>query len=88
MITDDYSNSDSVTLDKVIAIYTQELDCCQSAKDYPEDVQRITFETEDGGGGKFVRFKTDESGWSLDSVDSLIELYKDFEKRFQIYPDK
>lgn len=85
MITDNYADSSAITLEKVVAVYSQELDCCQSAKDYPEECQRITFETDDGGGGKFVRFKTEDSGWSVDSLDAFMEVYKDFEKRFEIY---
>lgn len=76
--SDDY---DEVALAKVSAEYIQNLDCCQSESDYPEDCQTLFIETDDGGGGKFLRIKTGESGWSLDSVEDFVKILNDFKQR-------
>ena len=35
-------NGDEIAIYKVKITYCQELDCCQSAKDYPEELQYLT----------------------------------------------
>ena len=40
-----------ISVSKVTIEYVQDLDCCQSEKDYPEGVQILTVTTDDGGGG-------------------------------------
>ncbi len=81
-IVDDYSSLDNIQLEKVSATYTQELDCCQSEKDHPDECQILTLETDDGGGGKFIRFKTGEAGWSISDIEELELVINDFKKRY------
>ncbi len=72
-----------VSVSKVTIEYVQDLDCCQSEKDYPEGVQILTVTTDDGGGGKFIRFNTGESGWSvdMDNIEDVIKILTDFKQR-------
>lgn len=67
-----------VLLDRISATYVQIPDCVSNEDDY----QEITFETRDGGGGKFINIKTNEFGWSIDqNSDDLFKLIEDFKKR-------
>lgn len=67
-----------VLLDRISATYMQIPDCVSGEEDY----QEITFETRDGGGGKFINIKTNEHGWSIDqNSDDLLKLIEDFKKR-------
>lgn len=75
--------SDDIAVAKISVEYVQELDCCQSSQEYPDDCQIITFTSDDGGGGKFIRFKTGEAGWSIDDIDELITLVNDFKQRLK-----
>lgn len=74
-----------VALSKVTIEYVQNLDCCQSAKDYPEEIQKLTLTTDDGGGGKFIRITTDISGWSIDSdsIEDFLKILSDFKQRIK-----
>lgn len=72
-----------VALSKVTIEYIQDLDCCQFAKDYPEEIQKLTITTDDGGGGKFMRIITDASGWSVDSIEDFIKILSDFKQRIK-----
>ena len=62
-----------MTPEKITAVYEQESDSCQ---DY--GTQELTIETDDAGCGKFIRFHTNDYGWSFDSIDELIEIFNDF----------
>lgn len=73
-----------IAISKLSAEYTQNLDCCQSASDYPEECQVLTITTNDGGGGKFYRFKTSESGWSFNHIDDVVDVLSDFIKRLKL----
>ena len=71
-----------VALSKLTIVYKREFDCTQCESDYPgEDGQTLTITTDDGGGGKFIRFNTGESGWSIDNVDEMVTIINDFKKR-------
>lgn len=70
-----------VALSKISIEYIQELDCCQSEDDHPDECQILTISTDDGGAGKFLRLKTGEAGWSIDKDEDLIEIISDFRKR-------
>ena len=59
--------------EKVTAVYEQNTDACQDF-----DIQQLTIETDDAGGGKFVRFFTGEYGWSFDNVNEIIDIFNDF----------
>ena len=74
-------NGDEIAIYKVKITYCQELDCCQSAKDYSEELQYLTLESDDGGGGKFIRMKVGDSGWSFSTIKDLEEVLADFKKR-------
>lgn len=82
LVTTEFPNTaDEVSVSKVTVKYVQDLDCCQSEKDYPEGIQILTVTTDDGGGGKFIRLHTGESGWSLDSIEDIIKILSDFKQR-------
>ena len=74
-------NGDEIAIYKVKITYCQELDCCQSVEDYPEELQYLTLESDDGGGGKFIRMKVGDSGWSFSTIKDLEEVLADFKKR-------
>ncbi len=76
-------DSGSVALSKMTIEYVQDLDCCQSEKDYPEDCQILTVTTDDGGGGKFLRIKTNEAGWSINNIDEFVSILTDFKNRLE-----
>lgn len=84
-VVDDIFPSDDncVALSKVTAEYIQSLDCCQSEKDHPDGCQILTVTTDDGGGGKFIRIKTGEAGWSFSRTEDLVDILTDFIKRLQ-----
>lgn len=78
IITDGFPDGNEVLLDRISATYMQNPDCVSDEDDY----QEITFETRDGGGGKFINIKTNEFGWSIDqNSDDLFKLIEDFKKR-------
>ena len=74
-------NGDEIAIYKVKITYCQELDCCQSVEDYPEELQYLTLESDDGGAGKFIRMKVGDSGWSFSTIKDLEEVLADFKKR-------
>lgn len=83
IVDDLYPSLDEVALSKVSAEYTQNLDCCQSEREYPDSCQILTIETDDGGGGKFFRIKTGNAGWSFDNVDAFVKILNDFKQRIK-----
>lgn len=84
-IIDDYfpNENTEISLSKMTIVYTQNLDCCQSESEYPEGCQQITMTTDDGGGGKFIRFNTDKSGWSISDINEIKYLFEDFYNRLK-----
>lgn len=86
VIVDDIFPSDDgyeVALSEMSAKYVQNLDCCQSDTDYPNDCQILTIETDNGGGGKFFRLRTGEAGWSFDEVEDFVTILNDFKQRIK-----
>ena len=75
------SNGDEIAIYEAKITYCQELDCCQSVEDYPEELQYLTLESDDGGAGKFIRMKVGDSGWSFSTIKDLEEVLADFKKR-------
>ena len=75
--------ANEVSISKVTVEYVQDLDCCQLKRDYPEGCQKLTITTDDGGEGKFIRFNTERSGWSVDddSIEDVIKILSDFKQR-------
>ena len=69
---------DQVLLGEVTCKYVQENDCTENR----DDVQEIIISSRDGGGGKFINFKT--KSWSITGdnfEEELLPLFKDFKKR-------
>lgn len=84
IVDDSYPlDSNCVALSQVSAEYVQQLDCCQSEKDHPDECQILKITTDDGGGGKFLRIKTGEAGWSFSHPDDLVDILNDFIKRLK-----
>lgn len=76
-------NGDEIALSQLSIEYTQDLDTCQSESEFPDGCQILTITTDDGGGGKFIRLKTGDSGWSFDNIETLVELLNDFKQRLK-----
>lgn len=74
----------AVALSKMTIEYTAELDCCQSEEEHPDGMQVLTIETDDGGGGKFLRIHTGEAGWSINNTAELIDVLNDFNSRLNL----
>lgn len=77
-ISNEFS-TESVALSKVTIEYTQDLDSCQLESEVGECCQVLTIETDDAGGGKFMRFST--NSWSIDKLEDLVDVFEDFKKR-------
>ena len=80
IITDGWpkEDKDEVLLDEVICKYVQNPDNTEDS----EDCQEIIFSSRDGGGGKYINFKTES--WSITGEnfeEELLPLFKDFKKR-------
>lgn len=84
IIIDGFPDENEVLLDKVSITYMQNPDCVSDEEDY----QEITFETRDGGGGKFINIRTNECGWSIDqNSNDLDKLIEDFKRRINDLTD-
>ena len=66
-----------VGIDEVSITYLQNSDC--SGEDGKEDVQSITISTRNNACARFINIKT--NSWSIDNIDELIKIIKDFERR-------
>lgn len=77
------NNDDEIALSKLTAEYVQNLDCVQSSDDYMIDYQSLTITTDDGGAGKFIRIRTEDTGWSISDVDELVTIINDFKNRLK-----
>ena len=80
IITDGWpkEDKDQVLLDEVVCKYVQNGDNTED-NDY---VQEITLSSRDGGGGKYINFKTES--WSITGdnfEEELLPLFEDFKKR-------
>ena len=79
-ITYDFPEEDNeVLLEKLSCTYIQKPDCVSGE----DDIQELTLETRDGGGGKFINIKTNEYGWSIDSIDNLAEIIEHFKEKIK-----
>lgn len=77
---EDFHFDDNVVgVDDVCVTYEQNSD---SSGDDTEDVQTITLSTRNNGIARFINIKTES--WSIDNVDELVEIIKDFEKRAEL----
>lgn len=86
----DVCDSDDVWFSEIKCTYSQDLDCTQLEKDYKDNQGRmigdqcLILEGIDGGGGKFFRLTTESTGWSFDSIDSLIQILNHFKEKSEI----
>lgn len=76
-------NFENVEVSKVIVEYTQEGDCCEDR----DNIQVLRLETEDGGGGPFIRISTPEGHWSVSNYEDLKEIFDDFKEKVN-YEDR
>lgn len=76
IITEGWPDENQVLLDEVTCTYIQDDDCTEKTEN---ECQSIEFSTRDGGGGKFIHFKT--SGWSFIDEKDLLPLINDFKQR-------
>lgn len=70
--------SDQVLLDEVVCKYLQNPDNTENQ----DDIQELVISSRDGGGGKYINFKTES--WSItgDNLEEeLLPIFKDFKKR-------
>ena len=74
---DFHFDNNVIGVDDVSITYEQNSD--SSGEDGEETVQCITLSTRNNGVARFINIKTES--WSIDKVDELIEIIKDFEKR-------
>ena len=71
-------DSDKAVVSKLIVEYTQEGDCEQDGDEY----QTLRLETADGGGGPFIRMSIVEGDFfSVENIDELKRVFKDFEEK-------
>lgn len=71
---------DQVLLEEITCKYLQPADCTEDK----DEVQTLTISSRDGGGGKFINFKTES--WSITGDDfkkELIPLFEDFKSRME-----
>lgn len=71
---------DQVLLEEITCKYLQPADCTEDR----DEVQTLTISSRDGGGGKFINFKTES--WSITGDDfkkELIPLFEDFKSRMK-----
>lgn len=80
IVEDTFPIKDSdIAIRSIKITYCQNLDCEQTEEEYPEGLQYLTLETEDGGGGKFIRMSTNV--WSFDKSEDLQSIITDFKNR-------
>lgn len=64
-----------IGIDDVSITYLQNSDCTENQ----DDVQSITISCRNNGVARFLNIKTEN--WSLENVEEMLALLKDFEKR-------
>jgi len=79
IIYDGWPNDNQVLVDEVQVKYLQGPDNCSGEDDY----QELTLLTKDGGGGKYINFKTGEHGWSVSDENDLIPVFKHFRSLYE-----
>ena len=68
---------EEIFIDDISVTYVQNTDV--SGLDGEETVQTITISTRNNGVDRFINIKTDS--WSIDDIDSLENLIKDFKNK-------
>ena len=79
IITDGFPEDNEVLVDEIQVKYLQGPDNCSGEEDY----QELTLLTKDGGGGKYINFKTGEHGWSISDENDLIPILKHFKSLYE-----
>lgn len=69
-----------IYINEVSISYYQNNDCTESE----EEVQKMVVSCRNNGMARFVNIKTDENGWSIDSVDNIKLIVDDFCRRAEI----
>lgn len=78
IIIDGFPKDNQVLLEQISITYIQDEDCTGDR----DDVQELTIETRDGGGGKFYNIKTGKNGWSISpDKNEIDEIINDFTNR-------
>lgn len=75
-------NANDVYVDDVSVTYCQSSDCTED----DEDVQTITISSRNNGMGRFINLKTEN--WSIDGIEELEKILKDFCNRAGIKKEK
>lgn len=65
-----------IGVDNVSVTYVQASDCTEE-----DGAQSITISTRNNGIARFLNIKTGEEGWSINNVQDLEKLIKDFKRR-------
>lgn len=65
-----------IGVDDVSVTYVQASDCTEE-----DGAQSITISTRNNGIARFLNIKTGEEGWSINNVQDLEKLIKDFKRR-------
>ena len=65
-----------IGVDDVSVTYVQASDCTEE-----DGAQSITISTRNNGIARFLNIKTGEEGWSINNVQDLKKLIKDFKRR-------
>lgn len=75
---------DKLEVSKMCVEYTQPGDCCEDEDNY----QTLRIETEDGGGGPFLRLSiVGCDHFSVDGIDTLKDIINDFYERLNYKND-
>ena len=73
-----FPDDEQVLLESMSITYIQQPDCCSGG----DEIQELTIETRDGGGGKFLNIRTNEYGWSIEPDNNeLDQIIFDFKER-------
>ena len=79
IITEGFPEDEEVLVDEIRVRYLQGPDNCSGEDDY----QELTLLTKDGGGGKYINFKTGEHGWSISDEKDLEPIFKHFRSLYE-----
>lgn len=79
IIYDGWPDGNQVLVDSVKVTYLQDHDNVSSE----DDIQELTLETRDGGGGKYINIHTNEYGWSISDEKDLIPIFKHFKSIYE-----
>lgn len=79
IITEGWPKENEVLVGEIKITYVQNPDNCSGE----DDIQELTLETRDGGGGKYINFKTGEHGWSVSNENELISIFNHFRSLYE-----